>query len=119
MQAKPTECRQKHLLACLPTFHVTAKQFGELLLGQLQCKGKSLRYSDNTRLSQALPPSRQHPRLLRAAKHGCKVTPPAVRQPLHTRQHVPAAINPPSAAPRAQLLDLGSSSLAERAIQGY
>lgn len=46
------------------------------------------------------------------------MTPPAVRQPLHARQHGLAAINPASAAPRAQLLDSGTAPSPDTAIHG-
>lgn len=128
IQPKPINHKQNDFLTLLPILNVTMKHFGDLLLQKVPRKRETLSYLNNNtcknmqRLSQVrLLPSPSEPAAawaVKGSKSGRGVTPPAVRQPLHARQHVPAAIKPVSAAPRAQLLDLGIGPLPGRAIHG-
>lgn len=128
IQPKLANRKQNYFLTLLPIPNVTMKHFGELLLQKVACKREILSFPNNNtcktmrRLSQVcLLPSPSEPAAawaIKGSKSGCRVTPPAVRQPLHVRQHFPAAIKPMSAAPRAQLLDLGIGPLPGRAIHG-
>lgn len=83
---------------------------------------ESLSYANNTGLSQAcllpFPSESQHSGPFRLAGSGYGVTPPAVRQPPHARQHGPAAINPASAAPQSPAAGFRHSSFSYSWILG-
>lgn len=83
---------------------------------------EALSYANNTGLNQAcllpFPSESQHSGPFRLAGSGYGVTPPAVRQPPHARQHGPAAINPASAAPQSPAAGFRHSSFSYSWVLG-